>query len=66
MDDTNNLHCKACDKSFYPVYYEERGEYEELCGTCLSLAFGSEPDSEIAEVLNSLVGYSQNRMESNE
>lgn len=40
-DDMNSLHCKACDSLHAPVWDEDRGEFEELCGTCLTIALGT-------------------------
>jgi len=31
--------CKACDSPIYPVWYEDLGRYEDLCGTCLEAIF---------------------------
>ena len=50
MDDNKSVRCKACDTLFATVWIEERGEHEELCWRCLTLAFAeglSDEDEEI-------------------
>lgn len=39
LEDMAYARCKACDTQFYPSWREERGEFEELCSTCIRHAF---------------------------
>jgi hypothetical protein len=28
--------CKGCDRKFYPKWYEERKQYEDICWSCIN------------------------------
>ena len=51
-DQLYSARCKACDKMFYPVWHDDRKEFEELCWVCLPLALGyKSEDSELEQVM---------------
>ena len=51
-EDSQSLHCCACDKLYHATWYEEEGRFEELCTECLRLAHVSidnDPDDDISQ-----------------
>ena len=44
MDDMKSVRCRACDKLFASVWYEDKQVWEELCWDCLDAAFFEQDD----------------------
>lgn len=52
MDNMNSVRCKACDKPFASVWYEDKQAWEELCWECLTAAFAEGlDDDEVEEII---------------